>query len=486
MCTNCAAKNRYPPPSCGFFQPPPPPSVLWGLSGRGAQGQGQVRRVPLNNSAPFFFGGGGPDHPPTPSDPAPPPPPTPQRAGRKQPDGMSHRGAGGGEMGFCAGPFILCKSGCSRQNTNFGPTKFFPPTPPPHKCVVKMISATRGSFWAVDAPPPPRARQVGHPPPRTPPSSRTRTGGSWEMGFRASPPPPGAIFLSPRTFAGLPGICGLFRETPPDRPASATIPDRRMATPPLPDRGQPQDWRLQQNKNRANSGRAQAFKGFDHSVSPHLKPLDTKLRGTLMCVPPQALGRRRTPTTDTVCPRVRVVHRRPEGGRAASSFGSEMVSHMCTRFEALVMRRRPAAQNCRWFMGFQRLMCAGVGYYWCGGRKSTYLSASSALCQFCAFCHFWGVFLKLLPQCAKMSPHRGGGICMKTWWLNADRRRQQATQAPSETDKTLKHIVSTARRPGVFRIAFFKGFPIVPHIPLPMAHSVDTNEATMAPTPENA
>ena len=34
------------------------------------------------------------------------------------------------------------------------------------------------------------------------------------------------------------------------------------------------------------------------------------------------------------------------------------------------------------------------------------------------------------------------------------------------------------------RKALFKGFPNIPHIPLPTGHSVDTNEATMAPTLE--
>ena len=38
----------------------------------------------------------------------------------------------------------------------------------------------------------------------------------------------------------------------------------------------------------------------------------------------------------------------------------------------------------------------------------------------------------------------------------------------------------------VFQIAFFKGFPNIPHIPPPSGHSAGTNEATMAPTPENA
>ena len=35
------------------------------------------------------------------------------------------------------------------------------------------------------------------------------------------------------------------------------------------------------------------------------------------------------------------------------------------------------------------------------------------------------------------------------------------------------------------RKALFKGFPNIPHIPLPTGHSVDTNEATTAPTLEN-
>ena len=52
-------------------------------------------------------------------------------------DARRRRG-GVGEMGFCVGPFVLCKNGCWRQrrrNTNFGPKKFFPPLippPPPH------------------------------------------------------------------------------------------------------------------------------------------------------------------------------------------------------------------------------------------------------------------------------------------------------------------------------------------------------------------
>ena len=62
-----------------------------------------------------------------------------------QPENCPARGGGGGgadarrwggvgEMGLHAGP-LLC--------TNFGPKKF---PPPPHKCIVKMISAMWGSF----------------------------------------------------------------------------------------------------------------------------------------------------------------------------------------------------------------------------------------------------------------------------------------------------------------------------------------------------
>ena len=54
-------------------------------------------------------------------------------------------------------------------------------------------------------------------------------------------------------------------------------------------------------------------------------------------------------------------------------------------------------------------------------------------------------------------------------------------------------LMAEARRtlPVPFQIALFKGPqpPIytlyIPHIPLPFGHSVDTNEATMDPTPED-
>ena len=69
----------------------------------------------------------------------------------------------------------------------------------------------------------------------------------------------------------------------------------------------------------------------------------------------------------------------------------------------------------------------------------------------------------------------------------ADKRGQQAARPLSKTGETLKGVVSTACRPGVFQIALFKGFPNILRIPPPPSgHSVGTNEATMAATPENA
>ena len=66
------------------------------------------------------------------------------------------------EMGFRAGPFVLCKDGCChqrRRNTNFGPENFFHRKNFPRICVVKMISVTWGSFLTmyvgVGPPPPP-------------------------------------------------------------------------------------------------------------------------------------------------------------------------------------------------------------------------------------------------------------------------------------------------------------------------------------------
>ena len=75
-------------------------------------------------------------------------------------------GGGGGvpEMGFRAGPFVLCKDGCChqrRRNTNFGPENFFSPKNfPPHMCsqndqrdVGIILSHV---CWGRTPPPPPR------------------------------------------------------------------------------------------------------------------------------------------------------------------------------------------------------------------------------------------------------------------------------------------------------------------------------------------
>ena len=108
-------------------------------------------------------------------------------------------GGGGGvpEMGFCAGPFVLCKDGCCRQrrrNTNFGLENFFHEKMFPHICVVKMISATWGSFRAMYVgvgPPPPPGTAGRAAPAHTPlPARRPRRGrgGVRQMGFRAIPP----------------------------------------------------------------------------------------------------------------------------------------------------------------------------------------------------------------------------------------------------------------------------------------------------------
>ena len=46
--------------------------------------------------------------------------------------------------------------------------------------------------------------------------------------------------------------------------------------------------------------------------------------------------------------------------------------------------------------------------------------------------------------------------------------RQQGTQAKtSKPDENLKHVVSTACRPRVFQIVFFKVFPDIPHLTPP-------------------
>ena len=114
-------------------------------------------------------------------------------------------GGGVGEMGFRAGPFVLCKKGCWRCNTNFGPKKFFPPKISPHKCVVKNhqrdlgIILSRG-YWG--QPPSLDTAGGGHPPPPPhpePPLPARQTRGGRGLGngppCPPTPPPPRSIFL---------------------------------------------------------------------------------------------------------------------------------------------------------------------------------------------------------------------------------------------------------------------------------------------------
>ena len=56
------------------------------------------------------------------------------------------RGGGFREMGFRVGPFVLCNNGSAPEH-KFWPEKCFAHQDIfPHMCVVKMISATWGSF----------------------------------------------------------------------------------------------------------------------------------------------------------------------------------------------------------------------------------------------------------------------------------------------------------------------------------------------------
>ena len=114
-------------------------------------------------------------------------------------------GGGVPEMGFRAGPFVLCKDGCChqrRRNTNFGPEKLFSRKNfPPHMCSqndqrdvgIILSHVCRGQT------PPPQARQVGQPQPK-PPSrhgDQGGGGGGWANGLPCHPSPRKAIFFPP-------------------------------------------------------------------------------------------------------------------------------------------------------------------------------------------------------------------------------------------------------------------------------------------------
>ena len=121
-------------------------------------------------------------------------------------DGMGarrRRGGGVPEMGFRAGPFVLCKDGCChqrRRNTNLGSENFFTKNFPP-TCVQSNDQRDAGIIlshvcWSRNPPPPP-ARQVGQPQSKPPSRHGDQGGGGGvgQMGFRAIPPPPQSNFL---------------------------------------------------------------------------------------------------------------------------------------------------------------------------------------------------------------------------------------------------------------------------------------------------
>ena len=118
-------------------------------------------------------------------------------------DGMgAWRRRGGGrvpEMGFRAGPFVLCKDGCChqrRRNTNFGPEQFFSRKNfPPHMCsqndqrdVGIILSHV---CWGWTPPPPPGTASRAAPAQTPLPARRPRRGrGGWANGLPCHPPPP--------------------------------------------------------------------------------------------------------------------------------------------------------------------------------------------------------------------------------------------------------------------------------------------------------
>ena len=133
------------------------------------------------------------------------------------------------------------------------------------------------------------------------------------------------------------------------------------------------------------------------------------------------------------------------------------------------------------------------------------LALFEMFCNFCfdvQTCHHiggWGmcIFFEICEKKPFQKCMAGGGVGVgghifqdsATHWtvhtnmaLPVDKTRQRATLSLPKTDKNLEHIVSTACKPGVFRIPLFKGFLNIPHIPPPTGHSADTDEATRAAT----
>ena len=122
-------------------------------------------------------------------------------------------------MGFCAGPFVLCKDGCChqrRRNTNFGPENCFSRNNvPPHMCSQNdQRDILSHVCWGRPPPLPLPARQVGQPQPK-PPSrhgDQGGEGGGLANGLPCHPPPPAKQFSSRpaenNKFRGLRGPMG--------------------------------------------------------------------------------------------------------------------------------------------------------------------------------------------------------------------------------------------------------------------------------------
>ena len=69
--------------------------------------------------------------------------------------------------------------------------------------------------------------------------------------------------------------------------------------------------------------------------------------------------------------------------------------------------------------------------------------------------------------------------------MKPDQNRQKKPNLSTVTANFRKMVPDPPPQPIHLRKALFKGFPNIPHIPLPPEHSVGKNEATRSPTREN-